>query len=138
MVLLRGSLAYPAEIVLSFLYGDLFNHAENLVISPHLAAERSRLLDAVVEIRNSGSVAPAYCWLSTTSSTKNGKTYTYAVLVEEKPGSRPRSKSLGCINSERHRQWQAAIANREAISELEQQLSMLQKLIERQAMSSFS
>lgn len=101
--------------------------------SPFLEAERTRLLNAIAEIRNSGRVAPAYCWLSTTSTTKNGRTYTYATLVEEKPDSKLKSVSLGKMGSERHRSWQVAIANRDAIVELEQQLSMLQKLIDRQA-----
>lgn len=104
------------------------------MISPYLEAERARLLDAIAEIRSSGSIAPAYCWLSTTSSTKKGKTYTYATLVEEKPHSRPKAISLGKLGSARHRSWQAAIANRDAIVELEQQLALLQKLIDRQAL----
>lgn len=103
--------------------------------SPHLAAERTRLLNAIVQIRNSGKVAPAYCWLSTTSSTKNGKTYTYATLVAEKPNTKPKSVSLGKIGGARHQSWQEAIGNRDAIVELEQQLSLLQKLIDRQALS---
>lgn len=104
-----------------------------MAISPHLESERTRLLDAIAQIRGSGTVAPAYCWLSTTSSTKKGKTYTYATLVEEKPHSKLKVISLGRLGSVRHRSWQAAIANRDAIVELEQQLSMLQKLIDRQA-----
>lgn len=105
------------------------------MISPYLAAERTRLLNAIVQIRTSGKIAPAYCWLSTTSSTKNGKTYTYATLVEEKPNTKPKAVSLGKIGGARHRSWQEAIGNRDAIVELEQQLSMLQKLIDRQSLS---
>lgn len=104
-----------------------------MAVSPYLKSERTRLLDAIAQIRSSGSIAPAYCWLSTTSSTKKGKTYTYATLVEEKPHSKPKIISLGKLGSVRHRTWQTAIANRDAIVELEQQLSMLQKLIDRQA-----
>lgn len=103
------------------------------MISPYLESERARLLDAIAQIRESGTIAPAYCWLSTTSSTKKGKTYTYATLVEEKPHSKPKVISLGKLGSARHRSWQSAIAKRDAILELEQQLSMLQKLIDRQA-----
>jgi hypothetical protein len=121
-----------------FLWGKLANHAEiahteSTMISPHLAAERDRLLDAIAQIRQAGPIAPAYCWLSTTSTTKKGKTYTYATLVEEKPHCKPKVISLGKLGSVRHRSWQIAIANREAITELEQQLSILQKLIDRQA-----
>lgn len=103
------------------------------MFSPFLLSERQRLLEALSQLRNSGKVAPAYCWLSTTSSTKQGKTYTYATIVEEKPGQKPKARSLGKIGSQRHRDWQAAIARREAVVELEHQLSMLQKLIDRQA-----
>lgn len=97
-----------------------------------LEAERERLLTLIDQIRSAGEVAPAYCWLTETSSTKGTKTYTYAVLVTQKPNRKPKSQSLGKPGSQRHRQWRTAIARREAITELEQQLAMLQALIERQ------
>lgn len=40
---------------------------------------------------------------------------------------------LGKAGSEKYRDWRARIQRREAIAELEQQLSMLQALIDRQA-----
>lgn len=101
--------------------------------SPHLPAERQRLLDAIATIRDSGSVAPAYCWLTESSETKRGKTYTYVRLVTEKPGQKNTSTSLGRPGSSKHRAWQAAIARREAINELEQQLKLLEALMQRQA-----
>jgi hypothetical protein len=100
--------------------------------SPHLEAERNRLLDHIAQIRASGDVAPAYCWLTQTTSTKNDRTYTYALLVTQKPGKKPKSTSLGRLGREQHRYWQDAINRREAIIELEKQLVLLQKLIERQ------
>lgn len=102
--------------------------------SPHLQAEENRLLTLMTQIRNSGSVAPAYCWLTETSETKGGKTYSYVRLVTERPGSKPTSRSLGKPGGERHRDWQAAIDRREAIGELEQQLKILRELVERQQM----
>lgn len=107
-------------------------------ISPHLLAERSRLLEKIRTIRCSGTVAPAYCWLIESSETKGSRTYTYARLVTEKPEGKRTLKSLGKPGSEKHRAWQAAIARREQIAELEQQLNMLKILIERQQKSSAS
>lgn len=98
-----------------------------------LESEQERLLTLIHQIRASGQVAPAYCWLTETSSTKGAKTYIYAVLVTQKPDRKPKSQSLGKPGSYKHRHWQEAIARREAIVELEQQLAMLQTLIERQA-----
>ncbi len=103
------------------------------MISHHLLAERERLLSNIQQISSGGEVAPPYCWLTTTSSVKRGKTYTYIVLILQKPDSKPKSQSLGRSGSSRHRHWQTAIARREAIAELEQQLSMLELLILRQA-----
>jgi hypothetical protein len=45
---------------------------------------------------------------------------------------------LGKAGSEKYRDWRARIERREAIAELEQQLSMLQALIDRQASVSIS
>lgn len=101
--------------------------------SPHLAAEQTRLLTHIHQIRTRGEVAPAYCWLTQTSMTKGMRTYTYAILVTQQPDRKPRSQSLGRPGSARHRHWQQAMSRREAIAELEQQLTLLQALIERQA-----
>ncbi|MDX2242512.1 MAG: hypothetical protein NW224_17635 [Leptolyngbyaceae cyanobacterium bins.302] len=101
--------------------------------SPFLTAEHTRLLDQIQQIRDSGDVAPAYCWLTETSSTKGTKTYTYAVLITQEPDRNPKSQSLGKPGSQRHRHWRQAIARREAIAELAQQLSMLEALIDRQS-----
>lgn len=103
------------------------------MISSLLVAERERLTNLIAQIRAGGEVAPAYCWLTETSSTKGGKTYTYIVLVTQKPDLKPKSQSLGRPGSSKHHHWKVAIARREAIVELEQQLTMLQGLIDRQA-----
>lgn len=105
--------------------------------SSFLSAERDRLLTLIHQIRSAGEVAPAYCWLSETHSTKGGKTYTYIVLVTQKPDRKPQSRSLGRPGSLRHHHWQGAIARREAIVELEQQLSLLQALIDRQEQADY-
>jgi hypothetical protein len=107
------------------------NHAE-IVFDP-LLVERERLLDCISLVRGAGTVAPAHCWLITSSEEKGSRTYTYVKLITEQPGKKPTSKSLGRPGSDRHREWQAAIERREAIAELEQQLKMLDALIDRQA-----
>lgn len=104
--------------------------------SSFLEAERGRLLTLIVQIRGGGEVAPGYCWLTETSSTKGARTYTYVVLVTQKPDRKPKSQSLGRPGSQKHRHWKDAIARREAIFELEQQLAMLQNLMERQIKNS--
>ncbi len=80
--------------------------------SSFLKAERERILSLIQQIRNSGTVAPDYCWLTETSSTKGAKTYIYMVLVTQKPDHTPKSQSLGRPGSARHRQWKHAIARR--------------------------
>jgi hypothetical protein len=102
--------------------------------SSHLKAERQRLLDRIAQIRDSGQVAPAYAFLSETSTTsRSGKTYHYARLIQQRRGEDKQTvRSLGQIGSENHRRWQKAIARREAIVELEMQLSLLTTLIDRQ------
>lgn len=102
------------------------------MVSSNLQAEQQYLLDTIAQIRGSGDVAPAYCWLTVSTVTKGGKTYEYARLVTEKPGSKAKISSLGRLGSERHRHWKATIARRDAIVELEQQLKLLQDLMDRQ------
>lgn len=97
-----------------------------------LRLERERLVQLIQQINHSGEVAPPYCWLTETSSTKGAKTYTYVILVTQPPDRKPRSQSLGRPGSIRHRHWLQAIARREAVGELEQQLGMLEALIDRQ------
>lgn len=95
--------------------------------SPHLEAERDRLLQLIQSIRNSGSVAPINVWIS--PAPKGG--HLYYKLSSKNPDYK--NQHLGKVESEKHRDWRARIQRREAISELEQQLSMLQTLIDRQA-----
>jgi len=113
-------------------YDRTMSHTENSIEPDYLEAERPRLLDWISVIQASGKVAPAYCWLIESSEEKGSRTYTYIKLITQRPGKRPTSKSLGRPGSDRHRQWKTAIARREAIAELEQQLKMLEALRERQ------
>ncbi|BAU15892.1 hypothetical protein LEP3755_64580 (plasmid) [Leptolyngbya sp. NIES-3755] len=99
-------------------------------MSEHLFAERERLLTLIAEIRNSGAVAPANVWISPNFQNKGGKIYEYYKLTSENP--EVKHQSLGKIGSEKYRDWLARIQRRDAIVELEQQLSMLQALIDRQ------
>ncbi len=113
-------------------YDKTMNHTENSITPNYLEAERLRLLDGIAVIQAAGKVAPAYCWLIESSEEKGSRTYTYIKLITQKPGERLTSKSLGRPGSNRHHQWKTAIARREAIAELEQQLKMLDALRERQ------
>jgi hypothetical protein len=103
-------------------------------MSSHLKAERQRLLDRIPEIRSSGRVAPPYTFLGeTTVVSEIGTTYRYARLVQQRDAAdKQETQSLGRVGSDRHRFWQRAIARRDAIAELEMQLSLLAALIERQ------
>lgn len=95
--------------------------------SPHLEAERDRLLQHVHFIRNSGSVAPLNVWISPAPKGE----HLYYKLSSKNP--QYKNQHLGKAGSEKYRDWKARIQRREAISELEQQLSMLQALIDRQS-----
>ncbi len=103
-----------------------------------LQAERRRLLDRIAEIRATGPVAPAYHFLSqTTTTSKTGRTYDYARLLKQKRSQdKQQVKSLGRVGSHQHYYWQRAIARRDAIAELEMQLSLLADLMERQRANS--
>lgn len=111
------------------------NRTESIPISPHLSAERNRLLNTIAQIRQAGRVAPAHCWLTESSETKGDQTYTYARLVKQPPGKKPTSPSLGKPGSEKHQDWQKAILRRDAIAELEQQLRLTEALIDRQVVA---
>lgn len=99
-------------------------------VSEHLQAEYKRLSMLLVEIKNSGEVAPTAVWISPNFQTKNGKTYEYYKLTSANPNVR--NQGLGKAGSSKYRDWVARIARRNAITELEQQLSLLQGLIDRQ------
>lgn len=97
------------------------------MVSPHLEAERERLLALLQTIRNSGSVAPLNVWISPAPKGN----HLYYKLTSKNPEYK--NEHLGKAGSEKYRDWQARIQRREAITELEQQVSMLQALINRQA-----
>jgi hypothetical protein len=97
------------------------------MFSPHLEAERERLLQLIQSIRNSGSVAPTNVWISPAPKGE----HLYYKLSSKNPEYK--NQHLGKAGSEKYRDWQARIERREAVTELEQQLSMLQALIDRQA-----
>ena len=96
------------------------------MVSPHLEAERDRLLQLIQAIRDSGSVAPINVWVSPAPKGE----HTYYKLSSKNPDIK--NLHLGKAGSEKYRDWRARIQRREAIAELEQQLSMLQALIDRQ------
>jgi hypothetical protein len=94
--------------------------------SPHLEAERDRLLQLIQVVRNSGSVAPLNVWISPALKGE----HLYYKLSSKNPAYK--NQHLGKAGSEKYLDWRARIGRREAIAELEQQLSMLQALIDRQ------
>jgi hypothetical protein len=97
------------------------------MVSPHLEAERDRLLQLIQAIRDSGSVAPINVWISPAPKGE----HIYYKLSSKNPEYK--NQHLGKAGSEKYRDWRARIQRREAIAELEQQLSMLQALIDRQS-----
>jgi hypothetical protein len=102
------------------------------MVSSHLEAERDRLLQLIQNIRDSGSVAPINVWISPAPKGE----HVYYKLSSKNPDIK--NLHLGKAGSEKYRDWKARIQRREAIAELEQQLSMLQALIDRQASVSIS
>lgn len=103
------------------------------MISPHLEAEKKRLLDSIAAIRATGDPAPALYFVSVVPTTSKGKTYRYARLLKEPSGGKQEVvKSLGREGSARHQEWKRRIARRDAIVELEQQLKLLDELMRRQ------
>ena len=97
------------------------------MISPYLEAERDRLLQLIQSIRDSGGVASINVWISPVTK----GVHLYYKLSSKNPDYK--NQHLGKAGSEKYRDWRARIERREAIAELEQQLSMLQALIDRQA-----
>jgi hypothetical protein len=97
------------------------------MVSPYLQAERDRLLQLIQTVRDSGSVAPTNVWISPAPKGE----HVYYKLSSKNPDFK--NQHLGKAGSEKYRDWRARIQRREAIAELEQQLSMLQALIDRQA-----
>ena len=99
-------------------------------ISAHLRSELDRLISLTIQIRQSGGVAPANCWITETSQTRNGRVYRYARLVSENP--QIKGFSLGRPLSPNVVDWQQRCQRRDAIQEIEQQIRMLTELIDRQ------
>ena len=97
------------------------------MVSPHLQAEHDRLLELIQAIRDSGSVAPINVWISPAPKGE----HVYYKLSSKNPDIK--NLHLGKAGSAKYRDWRARIQRREAVAELEQQLSMLQALIDRQA-----
>jgi hypothetical protein len=95
--------------------------------SPHLKAERDRLLSMIHQIRALGSPAPANVWLSP----YHKGAHTYYKLTSENKDCK--TQHLGKVTSFKYRDWVGRIQRRNDIQELEQQLSLLTALIDRQA-----
>ena len=95
--------------------------------SPHLKAERDRLLSMIHQIRSLGSPAPANVWIS---PYQKGAHIYYKLTSENKAC---KTQHLGKVTTLKYRDWMERIQRRNDIQELEQQLSLLTDLIDRQA-----
>ena len=120
-------LIYRQKAQVSYNSVDSSPNRQNQMVSPYLEAEHERLLQLIQTIRDSGSVAPLNVWVS---PAPRGE-HLYYKLSSKNPAYK--NQHLGKAGSEKYRDWKARIRRREAIAELEQQLSMLQALIDRQA-----
>jgi len=100
------------------------------MVSPHLQAERDRLISEIQQLRKLGAVAPVSVWVGPNFQIKGGRPYEYWKLNSDNP--QVRHQHLGKAGSEKYQGWAARIARRDAIAELEVQLSVLQRLMERQ------
>lgn len=94
--------------------------------SPHLQAERERLLSAIEAIRASGDIAAANVQIVADFLTKKDFRLTNTNLPMEE-------QVLGQKGSEKYCDWESRIKRRKVLTEIEQQLAMLEALIDRQA-----
>lgn len=94
--------------------------------SPHLQAERERLLSEIESIRASGDVAPANVQIGADFLTKKD----FRLINTDLP---MRERVLGQKGSKNYCDWESRIKRRKALTEIEQQLAMLNALIDRQA-----
>jgi hypothetical protein len=106
-------------------------------------SESDRLQDLSDAVRDSGSVAPANCWLVVEEERKGSRTYRRARLYVQSIGfpasemfaasKKVKRRSLGRPNCAQHINWQKRIQRRVALYEIEQQMTPLTELIDRQA-----
>ena len=87
--------------------------------SPHLEAERDRLLQLIQAVRNSGSVAPLNVWISPAPKGE----HLYYKLSSKNPDYK--NQHLGKAGSEKYRDWRAKIERREVVAKLEQQVYLV-------------
>ncbi|MGB5769422.1 MAG: transposase [Crocosphaera sp.] len=97
----------------------------------------------IAQLRAQGKVAEPHTWISATSITKNGKTYTYYRLLkgfrvktnkEGKPYQKPKLKTkmvqyLGSKDSKAYKEMVKAIARRNEIQKLLKKLETLEKQV---------
>jgi len=88
------------------------------MVSPHLEAERDRLLQLIQDIRNSGSVAPINVWFSPVPQ----GAHLYYKLSSKNPDYK--NQHLGKASSEKYRSWRAKIAKGSS-AKLEQQIYLV-------------
>ena len=89
------------------------------MVSPHLQAERDRLLQLIQDLRNSGRVAPCNVWISPAPKGER----LYYKLSSKNPTYK--NQHLGKAGSEKYRDWRAKIERREVVAKLEQQVYLV-------------
>jgi hypothetical protein len=96
------------------------------MVSPNLLAERENLLAQIAAVQQSGDIAPPRVCIE--PDFLNPKCW---LLVGTNLPIRERK--LGQAGSPQHRDWTERIQRRDRLHELEQQLTLLQGLIDRQS-----
>jgi len=95
------------------------------MMSPHLQAEQQRLHDQIQDIRQSGPIAPPDVRIEPDFLNHKCWRLTHTTLPI-------RERELGFAGSDRHQDWVERIHRRDRLRELEEELSIVENLIERQ------
>lgn len=96
------------------------------MVSPHLQAERERLLTQIATIRDSGEAAPPNVRIEPDFLNPKSWLLTHTNLPM-------RERQLGRSNSPRYREWVERIHRRDRLQELNDELAMVENLLERQS-----
>ena len=103
---------------------------------PHLHIELDRLRALADQIRASGSVAPAHCWIEDYVVKRNDKEYHYKRVNGDRPqfgaAGRAHTLHLGKAGSPKHRDWQQQLHRRDTLTEINRRAALIQQLIERE------
>lgn len=132
--MLNASIATPVAHPFNDVRHDTPSFPPAFIRSFYLQSELDRLRDLSDAVRSSGSVAPANCWLVVEDVHRASHTYRYARLYVQPiaASKKLKKRSLGRPNCAQHLDWIKRIQRRVALYEIEQQMTLLTKLIDRQ------